>query len=225
MGFALGELVGPWAAQSAIAGRLSFGRLRMNGRVTACALELPGAQQHQRAGLLMRDAGGVETRLEFGAFGTGVEDHASRAEPHDVLGDRGGSLGADVQGEGVDGTLDVAQPVDDRQAFRYIKPGVDGNDLVAMLQQQPDRLVGVSFGFVAGAHDDDALCVLAHAGRLRRGVEDIKAECARNRRRDPRALDRQRPIGKDCTLKTIEDAWCKSKRGWSASSGNQRGPN
>jgi hypothetical protein len=37
---------------------------------------------------------------------------------------------------------------------------------MAVFAEQADRLVGIAFGLVAGAHDDDALGRMAHAVRL-----------------------------------------------------------
>ena len=47
--------------------------------------ELIGFEHHQGAGLQPFDAGGIQTVLHRGAFGTWVEDHPSGAQGKDVV--------------------------------------------------------------------------------------------------------------------------------------------
>jgi hypothetical protein len=140
--------------------------------------ELAGVEKDKGAAVLDVDARAPERRLNLGSFAAGIEDDPIRRDGTEGVGFGGNDGGIDIDGDGIDRAGDCREGGNGGEAFDLGEGGMDGNDAMPVLEEEPDGLVRIALGVVTGAEHDHAFG--GGFGIHRVGWQwkvDAKAEC------------------------------------------------
>ena len=121
------------------------------------ALKLAGPQQDEGTGVLVRNAGVLERKLEIARLGSRVQNHPPRRQIDDIADHRLAACGPDIHRKGVNRPLDSAQVPDYRDAVDAAHLRMHGNHIIAMMVEQLYCLVRVARRLRARPQDYDGL--------------------------------------------------------------------